>query len=91
MQFLRVWAKDRGFGTMINDIPVLINGEANGVTGAVIKLDGGWIEVSVDFHKAQTSAVPLEGTTFDFPMEVVILVGEADMLSPHNGLEGLHV
>jgi len=90
MQFLKVWAKERGSDTIFNNIPVLINGCPNGLTGNPIKLDEGVVEVSVDFYKANTMTVTLVNTTVENPMEVMIMVGDHDMLSPDIGLGGLN-
>lgn len=76
MQFLKVLAKNRiNRVSLIYGVPVLINGERNGKTGLVLKLDPGVIEVSVDRPGADRQVVTLDNTSQDLPMEVIVLVG----------------
>ena len=76
MQFLKVYAKDRGADVYhSNGIPVLINEQQNGKTGQLLKLDEGSIEVSVDHEGAETIVVDLKNTIIKKPLEVVIAVG----------------
>ena len=75
MQFLTVHAQDRASGKVLTNIPVLINGECNGTTGNMLKLDGGLVEISADYHLADTKVLNLKNTTYEFPMSVMISVG----------------
>jgi hypothetical protein len=76
MQFLKVYAKDRGSDSYYtNGIPVLINEQQNGTTGQLLKLDEGIIEVTVDHELADVLTVDLKNTTVKKPLEVVVSVG----------------
>jgi len=87
MQFLIVRAQLRDTKLLLNDLPVLIDGEENGVINNVLKLDEGTIEVSVKTDKESEAAdfveLDLENTTQDQPMEVVVEVdAEHDTYTP---------
>lgn len=52
---------------------VLINGQRNGTTGALITLGSpGWVAISVDLPNAKQQVVDVTNTTPTHPMEIVI-------------------
>jgi len=76
MEFLTVYAQERITGEVHYDLPVLINGEANGYTGNPIKLDPGTIDVSVEAEHAESHHIRLENTTVTTPLKVTIMFGD---------------
>lgn len=70
MEFLMVYANDRG--SQLQGIPVLINGQRNGHTGDLLKVDHGILEVSADFDGAETAEVAVIDTTPKTPCVVCI-------------------
>lgn len=69
MEFIRVSVKDQP------DIEadVLINGERNGTTGALITLGSpGWVFISVDLPNARQRDFKVANTTALHPMEIEI-------------------
>ena len=74
MQFLIVWAKKRGSEEYLRNLPVLIDGEENGVTDNPIKLDEGTVDISVKVHGAEEVTVDIENTTQENPLWVIIEV-----------------
>ena len=72
MEFIIVWIKNRP-GV---EVDVLINGQSNGTTSALITLGSpGWIFVSVDFPNAQQQNVNVTNTTATHPMGIEIDCG----------------
>ena len=55
---------------------VLINGQRNGTTGALITLgDPGWVFISVDLPNSRQQSVNVTNTTATHPMEIEIDCG----------------
>jgi hypothetical protein len=54
-------------------VGVLINGQQNGTTGALITLgDPGWVGISVDLPNASLEVVDVTNTTATHPMEIEV-------------------
>jgi hypothetical protein len=54
-------------------VGVLINGQRNGTTGALITLgDPGWVGISVDLPNASLEVVDVTNTTATHPMEIEV-------------------
>jgi hypothetical protein len=69
MEFIIVWVA----GQPGLQVGVLINGQRNGTTGALITLGSpGWVGVSVDLPNAGLQVVDVTNTTPTHPMEIEI-------------------
>jgi len=69
MEFIIVRVK----GQLGLQVGVLINGQKNGTTGALITLGSpGWVAISVDLPNAQHQIVDVTNTTASHPMEIAI-------------------
>jgi len=69
MEFIRVQVKEQP------DVQagVLINGQRNGTTGALITLGSpGWVFISVDLPNARQRNVKVTNTTASHPMDIKI-------------------
>lgn len=74
MQFLRVRARTYGTNEFYNSVPVLIDGQVNGVTNTIMLVERGVINVSVDVSGAETKTIDVDNTTYQLPKEVLIEV-----------------
>jgi len=72
MEFIIVQGKKKTGEFIKSNIPVLINGEANGKTLQPIKLDSGIVEISLAIAGAVPAMVTVENTTATQPLKVVI-------------------
>ena len=68
MEFITVTIKD-----VKNTVPVLINGQKNGFTGKIIKLNKGYVKISADYPKVNTEEVYVSDTTINKPTQVVLI------------------
>ncbi|PYJ11791.1 MAG: hypothetical protein DMF06_01570 [Verrucomicrobia bacterium] len=70
MEFIIVRVK----GRPTLQVSVLINGQRNGTTGALITLGGpGWVAISVDLPGEKFQVVDVTNTTPTHPMEIEVV------------------
>ncbi len=66
MEFVKVTTSDD------KRVNVKIDGEVNGMTGDVLSVSEGWMNISVDATGYQDIMVDVSSTTSRSPMEVVV-------------------
>ena len=67
MEFLRVTIKG-----ILTNVPVLINGQKNGYTNKILKLNRGYVKVSAEYPKIKTEEIYLSDTTVNKPKKVIL-------------------